>query len=106
VVERLFAGVGPDSPAAPSLAAGLSLIGEDVALAPAAEEEKTRRLAAFSANEVLSGPIGFSTRNETLSDGYRFLRSFQQAFEGRDPAIPRALAAAPSACDPPSRGRL
>jgi hypothetical protein len=33
------------------------LIGEDVALAPAAE--KTRRLAAFSANEVLSRPIGF-----------------------------------------------
>jgi hypothetical protein len=93
VIKRLFGGVGPDSPAAPFLAAGLSLIGEDVVPAPAAEKKKTRWLAAFAANEVLSKPIGFFTWNKTLSDGYRFRRFFQQAFDGREPAIPRALAA-------------
>ena len=94
VVKRLLAKVGPNSPATPFLAAGLTLIGEKARIAPALENEKNRCLTTFEANEVLSKPIGFYTWNKTLSDGYRFLRFFQQTFDDRDLAIPRALAAA------------
>jgi hypothetical protein len=94
VVKRLLANVGPSSVAAPFLAAGLTLIGETVAIAPALANAKRGFLNTFEANEVLSKPIGFYTWNKMLSDGYRFRRFFQQTFDSRDLAIPRALATA------------
>jgi hypothetical protein len=96
VVKRLLAKLDTDSPAAPFLAAGLTLVGENAAIAPALAKEKQRWLTTFAAKEVLSKPIGFYTWNKTLSDGYRFFRFFQQTFEFSSPdvAIARALAAA------------
>jgi hypothetical protein len=93
VIQRLLAKLGPDSPAAPFLAAGLKLVGKNAAIAPALEREQKRWITRFAANEGLSKPIGFYTWNKTLSDGYRFLRYFQQTFDRNDRAIPRALAA-------------
>ena len=93
VVKRLFERVGPESPAAPFLAAGLSLIGEKAKAADKSEQQAW--LHAFEANQVLSKPIGVYTWNKTLFDGFRFLRFFQQPFHVKAvPAIPRALAAA------------
>ena len=94
VVKRVLAKVGPNNPAAPFLAAGLTLVGENAAIAPAFEKEKKGWLTTFGESEVRSKPIGFYTWNKTLSDGYRFLRFFQQTLGGRDLVIPRALAAA------------
>jgi hypothetical protein len=94
VVRRLLAKVGPDSPAAPFLAAGLALVGEDSRLAPDAEKEKASWLHAFEANQVLSKPIGVYTWTKSLSDAYRFRRFFMQSFDRRDLTIPRAIAGA------------
>ncbi len=94
VVRRLLAKVGPDSPAAPFLAAGLALVGEKTQLPPEAEQEKTSWLRAFDANEVLSKPIGVYTWTRTLSNGYRFHHFFQQPFDRRDLTIPQAIAQA------------
>src|SRR5262249_16021018 len=83
---------GPDSVAAPYLAAGLQLAGVEVDAADKAE--KDRRLAAFRANEVASKPIGFYTWNDTLSRCFRFLRYFQEPFPATDLVVPLALSAA------------
>jgi hypothetical protein len=89
IVRRLFGRVGPNSPASPFLAAGLALVGEKVKVANAVE--KDRRLSEFMANEVQSKPIGFYTWSKSLSDGFRFLRFFQQPLDQRDLALVRAL---------------
>jgi hypothetical protein len=94
VVRRLLAKVGPDSPAAPFLAAGLGLVGGTAQLPPDAEKEKATWLRAFKANEVLSKPIGVYTWTKTLSDAYRFHHFFQQTFDRRDLTIPQAIAQA------------
>jgi hypothetical protein len=94
VVRRLLARLGPESPAAPFLAAGLALVGEQTKLPPEAEQEKTSWLRAFEANEVLSKPISVYTWTKTLSAAYRFHHFFQQAFDRRDLTIPRAIAQA------------
>jgi hypothetical protein len=94
VVQRLLTRVGPESPAAPFLAAGLALVGEQTKLPPEAGQEKTAWLRAFEANQVLSKPISVYTWTKTLSDGYRFRHFFQQAFDRRDLTIPRAIAQA------------
>jgi len=78
IVRRIFDKVGPDSPAAPFLAAGLEVAGERVS---AKDVDAQRRfLQAFEGDELRSKPIGFYTWNPTLESCFRFLRYFQQTF--------------------------
>jgi hypothetical protein len=90
LVRRLYDRVGPDSPAAPFLAAGLELAG--VRVRAADSQARDRLLADFRASEVRSKPIGFYTWNRTLEDCFRFLRFFQREFDRSEWAIPAALA--------------
>ncbi len=89
-LKRIFAKVGPDGAAAPYLAAGLELAGEKAEVKDASQRE--RRLKAFLGNEAASKPIGFSTWNKTLSEGFRFLRFFQQPLGENDRAVASMLA--------------
>ncbi|MDR3632920.1 MAG: hypothetical protein P4L84_03735 [Isosphaeraceae bacterium] len=82
LVRRLYDKLGPDSPAAPYLAAGLELARVDVE--PTDTPGKEERLKAFQANAVFAKPIGFYTWNETLSDCFRFLRYFSRPFGPKD----------------------
>jgi hypothetical protein len=75
LIRRVFDAVGPDSPAAPYLAAGLELAGESVEVSDAAT--KRTLLAAFERNALQSKPLGFYTWNPTLERCFRFLRYFQ-----------------------------
>jgi hypothetical protein len=92
LIRRLYDRVGPQSVAAPYLAAGLRLGGEDVPVA--SPDETGRRLRVFLRSEVRSKPIGFYTWSPKLSDCFRFLRFFQQPLVGDDLAVARALAEA------------
>ncbi len=92
LVRRIFDKVGPDSPAAPFLAAGLEVAGERVAATDAAAQRKF--LQAFEGNELRSKPIGFYTWNPTLESCFRFLRYFQQTFIVGGLPIPEAIAGA------------
>src|SRR5262249_54425197 len=87
---HIYVHAGKDSPAAPYLAAGLSLAEVKVEVSDA--QARDRYLADFLANEVASKPIGFYTWSKPLSDCFRFLRFFQREFTERDPTVPRALA--------------
>ena len=61
LVQRLLDKVGPDSPAAPYLAAGLTLGGKET---PAANKPaRDSWIAKFNSNPALSKPIGFYTWN-------------------------------------------
>ncbi len=93
LVRRAVAAIGPDSRAAPFLAAGLSLAGDDV---PVRDEEKKRALVAkFLADEASSKPISFYGWTETLSRSFRFMRFLQQDFDGSDD-VAAAIAADPA----------
>ncbi|HEV3024673.1 MAG TPA: hypothetical protein VGX76_19490 [Pirellulales bacterium] len=92
LVQRLFERAGPNSPAAPFLAAGLALAGVEVDVVD--QTTKQRLLDEFNSNEVASKPIGFYTWNETLQDCFRFLRFFQREFDEHHLEVPLALAAA------------
>jgi hypothetical protein len=76
LVKRIFEKTGPQSPAAPFLAAGLEVAGEHVSAADAAAQR--RYGAAFAADEVSSKPIGFYTWTRPLEACFRFLRFFQR----------------------------
>jgi hypothetical protein len=89
LIHRLFDRVGPESPAAPYLAAGLEFA--DVKVDVKQGGEKAKYLVQFLANQVRSKPIGFYTWNPTLEHTFRFLRFFQQPL-GIDTGVPRALA--------------
>jgi hypothetical protein len=90
LVKAVFEKAGPNSPAAPFLAAALELAGEKVA--PDDTSTRDRLLQAFEANEVASKPIGFYTWNEKLKQCFRFLRFLQRPFGERDLETPVAVA--------------
>jgi hypothetical protein len=88
---RMLEKVGPDSPAAPFLAAGLTLAQRPVP--EISRGEIDRWLTAFERDEVRSKPIGFYTWSPELEQCFRVLRFYQQPFQD-DLTIPRALAVA------------
>ena len=88
LIRGIYDEVGPASPAAPLLAAGLELAGVQVEAADAAAKDTL--LQQFTSNEVQSKPIGFYTWNPTLKECFRFLRFFQQPI--RDRAAAQAIA--------------
>ena len=94
LIGRFLARVGPDSPAAPFLAAGLEIAGEKAAIGAKGEADKARWLNEFRASEVRSKPVGHATWSPELTAAFRFSRFFARPFGRDEPAIPRALAGA------------
>jgi hypothetical protein len=88
---RMLEKVGPDSPAAPFLAAGLTLAGRKPEGVSAGEVEAW--IKRFESNPVQSKPIGVYTWSPALEDCFRVLRFYQQPFRG-DMSIPKAVAEA------------
>jgi hypothetical protein len=89
LVKGLAEKVGPKSPAAAYLAAGLELAGASSEAEDAAAKSRWRQ--QFDANEMASKPVGFYTWNDDLKQCFRFLRFFQQEVPlGRDPEQPHA----------------
>jgi hypothetical protein len=94
LVRHIAEKVGPDSPAAPFLAAGLDLAGVTIPVSD--ESAREQFLTEFESNSLRSKPIGFYHWSPKLSECYRFLEYFQHPFwitEDRFPEIPRELAA-------------
>lgn len=91
LVKRLLERVGPDSKAAPFLAAGLKLAKQDATATDTADRD--RWLQKFMQDEVASKPISFYTWTETLQDCWRFMRFFQQRIRGTDPVAGSIVAA-------------
>jgi hypothetical protein len=90
LIRRMLERVGPESPAAPFLAAGLTLAGEDHPV-----KDMTARaawLTRFESNLIRSRPVGFYTWNKSLSDCFRFHRYFQSRLPQGETAVVRALA--------------
>jgi hypothetical protein len=85
LVQRFYDEAGPDSPAAPFLAAALELAGVTVAVNDAKSKDKF--LKFFEDYEVRSKPIGFYTWNETLSRCFRFLRFLQTPLDVESPEV-------------------
>jgi hypothetical protein len=79
LVERLLEKVGPDSPAAPYLAAGLTLGGKDTLVADNAARD--RFVTQFNNNPALSKPISFYTWNDDLKHVWAFMRFFQREID-------------------------
>ena len=82
LVQRLLEKVGPDSPAAPYLAAGLTLGGQETTTANKAERD--RWITRFNSNPVLAKPISFYTWNDPLKKCWAFMRFFQQDLDLKD----------------------
>jgi hypothetical protein len=82
LVKRLLVKVGAGSPAAPYLAAGLTLGGRDTAAQDQSARE--RWLTAFRNNPALAKPISFYTWNESLKQCWAFMRFFQQSLDPED----------------------
>jgi hypothetical protein len=91
LVRRLLTKVGPDSPATPFLAAGLTVGGQETAATDRAACDQW--VQKFNSNPALSKPIGFYTWNPTLQKCWAFMRFFQQSLPETDP-IAAALVAA------------
>jgi hypothetical protein len=92
LVRRLFDAVGPASPAAPYLAAGLEMAGQKVDLPDAdARAAKDRWLLEFAGDPSRSKPIGFYAWNSTLADCWKFLNFFQKEFDRTEMAVPLAI---------------
>ena len=94
-IRRLFDAVGPDSPAAPHLAAGLQLAGVSVEVTD--EGRKQMLLNKFELNPLQSKPLGFYGWTPALQQCWRFLKFFQSPFplnEGPGLDAPRAMAEA------------
>jgi hypothetical protein len=85
LVERLLTAAGPQSPAAPYLAAGLTLAGKKAAAGDQAKRDTYVR--QFQANPAAAKPIGFYTWNDALKRCWAFLRFFQQELPPSDPAV-------------------
>jgi hypothetical protein len=91
LVKRLLDKVGPESPAAPFLAAGLTLGGQETAATDvAARDEWIRK---FRTNPSLAKPISFYTWNPTLEKCWAFMRYFQQSLPEGDPIVAALVAA-------------
>lgn len=99
-IRRLFEAVGPNSPAAPHLAAGLQLAGVSVEVTD--EGRKQLLLNKFELNPLQSKPLGFYGWTPELQQCWRFMKFFQSPFpltEGPGLDSPRAMADA-IAADP------
>jgi hypothetical protein len=83
LVERMLAKLDPKSPAAPFLAASLTLGGRETAVAELAERD--RWIKEFQQNPVFSKPLGFYTWNNTLRQVWSFMRFLQQNLNTNDP---------------------
>ena len=81
LVKGLLEAVGDDSPAAPFLAAGLTLGGLETPAQDRAARDKW--IAGFQANSALAKPIGFYTWSDPLRKCWAFMRFFQQTLEPR-----------------------
>lgn len=95
IVRRLAEAVGPDSPAAPYLSAGLSLAEVDIPANDVARREKW--LKEFEADKLKSKPLGFYNWTPQLQQCWRFLKFMQTPFLIRGGAWPveaSAMAAA------------
>ncbi len=95
LVRQIAEKVGPDSPAAPFLAAGLELAGVKIPVADEKAKEKYRQ--DFENSPLHSKPLGFYNWSPKLAECYRFLKYFQHPFliaGQKFPQIPRELAAA------------
>ncbi len=93
LVKRIHAALPGEIPATAFLAAGLSLVRQDVAGRDSAEAQGYK--SEFLANPVLSKPIGVYTWNDKLGECFVFLRYFQRAFKKNDAvavAIGKAIA--------------
>lgn len=91
LVQRILDKVGPESPAAPFLAAGLTVGGRETpANDKAARDEWIRK---FESNPSLAKPIGFYTWNPTLQKCWAFMRFFQQTLPEND-SVAQAISAA------------
>lgn len=91
LVEALAKSAGPNSPAAPFLAAGLELAGIEIDVVD--KSRKAQWLADFNANTPASKPSGFYTWSDSLKATFRFMRFFQQEFGAGDLEVPSAIAA-------------
>ena len=91
LAERLLEKVGPDSPAAPFLAAALTVGGKET---PAADKDAREAwLLKFERNPALSKPIGFYTWNDTLKRCWAFMRFLQQDLPEQGPEATALVAA-------------
>lgn len=76
LIRQIAEQAGPDSPAAPFLAAGLELAGVSVPVTD--ENAKQEHLQEFENNPLSSKPLGFYNWTPKLAECYRFLSYFQQ----------------------------
>jgi hypothetical protein len=76
LVRKIAERAGPDSPAAPFLAAALELAGVTIAIGDKPAKEQWRQ--RFEGDLAQSKPIGFYTWNDDLKACFRFLRFLQQ----------------------------
>lgn len=90
LIQQFYERVGPTSPAAPFLAAGLSIAGVETSGHDA--EQAALYVTEFEQDATRSKPIGFYTWSEKLARSFRFVRFFQKRFPDEDLAIPLALA--------------
>lgn len=100
LIRRLAEAVGPDSVAAPFLAAGLKIAGVSAPVTDA--QERDRLLAQFESSPLRSKPLGFYNWSPELQQCYRFLKFFQEQFWLNNAGrlrIPRALGEAVAADD-------
>jgi hypothetical protein len=91
LAERLLEKIGSDSPAAPFLAAGLTLGGRDT---PATDQAaRDRWIKDFNQNPALAKPISFYTWNDRLKKCWAFMRFFQQSLDPEDARHEAVIAA-------------
>jgi len=83
LVQRLLEKVGPDSAAAPYLAAGLTLGGKETSVTD--NPARDRLITQFNNNPALSKPISFYTWNDDLKRVWSFMRFFQREIDPRGP---------------------
>jgi len=91
LARKLLAKVGPGSPAAAYLAAGLTLGGVETDVPARAARDKW--IHDFERNPALSKPIGFYTSNDDLQHCWRFMRFFQQSLKEGSPEAKGLVAA-------------
>ncbi|MBS0264776.1 MAG: hypothetical protein JSS02_22770 [Planctomycetes bacterium] len=78
LVRRLLDQLDPGSPAAPFLAAGLTLGGRDTVVQD--QSARDQWMEDFRENPALAKPISFYTWNDSLKRCWAFMRFFQQSF--------------------------
>ncbi|HEY3965363.1 MAG TPA: hypothetical protein VGM05_12480 [Planctomycetaceae bacterium] len=82
LVQRLLNKLDERSPAAPFLAAGLTLGGRDTG--PQDPIARDQWISEFRNNPALAKPISFYTWNDSLKQCWTFMRFFQQSLDPQD----------------------